>query len=59
MALHAPRKVCAEPWMWCCHLQLGRQPVVIEAGGLQRDPEKTLRALCTALDLEFNEKMLT
>mmetsp|Transcript_6211 Transcript_6211/g.22853 ORF Transcript_6211/g.22853 Transcript_6211/m.22853 type:complete len:118 (-) Transcript_6211:2806-3159(-) len=42
-----------------CGDQLGRRPVVVEAGGLLRDPEKTLRALCAALDLDFQQSMLS
>ena len=39
--------------------RLGHAPVVVEAEDIRRDPRGTLAALCTAIDLPFDEAMLS
>lgn len=42
------------------HVQtLGQQPVVIDSADIRRDPEGYLRALCAAIDLEWDPAMLS
>jgi hypothetical protein len=39
--------------------RLGRAPPVVDAADVLRDPGRVLRALCAALDVPFDERMLT
>ena len=38
--------------------RLGRAPVVVDAADIASAPEATLRALCSAIEIAFSEKML-
>lgn len=39
--------------------QAGGRPVVIDSGDIRRDPERMLKRLCAAIDLDWTPKMLS